>query len=479
MRPNILWICTDQQRFDTLGCYGNEFVKTPNIDRLAEKGVLFEKCYSQSPVCTPSRASFLTGRYPQTNCCRQNGQAIPKNEVLVTKILADAGYTCGLSGKLHLSPCHPSVAPVIEPRIDDGYAQFHWSHHPGPDWPTNEYTQWLRAKGQSYKPQPMKECRHVSYGPDAEHHQTTWCAEKAVQFFEDNQNEERPWLFSVNMFDPHHPFDPPQQYMKRYLERLEDIPLPNFTEGELGNKPVYQRTDHEGAYGMKGHLASSEMDEKDHRMLRAAYWAMIDLIDEQVGRMIDSLEETGQLENTIIIFMSDHGELLGDHGIYLKGPHFYEPSIRVPFIMSWPEKIRGNQRIDRFVELIDLAPTLLEAAGEPVYEGMQGQSLWDVLVKEDADYNYRDDVYCEHYNANFKHGTNVAYATMLRTEKYKLVVYHGETTGELYHLDADPNETINVWHQPEHQTIKLSLYQRLCDRMAQTADPLPIRQSPW
>ena len=126
-RPNILWICTDQQRLDTLGVYGNPYVKTPNIDRLTQSGVLFENCFGQSPVCTTSRASFLTGRYPRTTSTRQNGQSIPPDEVLVTKLLAEAGYRCGLSGKLHLSACNPKVSLATERRIDDGYETFYWS----------------------------------------------------------------------------------------------------------------------------------------------------------------------------------------------------------------------------------------------------------------------------------------------------------------------------------------------------------------
>ncbi len=479
VKPNILWICTDQQRFDSLGCYGNELVKTPNIDKLAERGVLFENCFSQSPVCTPSRASFLTGRYPRTTRCRQNGQAIPKDEKLITKLLADAGYICGLSGKLHISPCHPSVAPIKENRIDDGYAQFHWSHHATPEWPTNEYVQWLQEKGQKFKRENVEESNYVQYGPDAEYHQTTWCTEKAIQFIESNKDYDRPWLFSVNIFDPHHPFDPSKAYLQRYLERMDEIPLPNYKVGESENKPIYQQIDHNGAYGMKGNLAYSEMNDYDHRLLRAAYFAMVDLIDEQVGRMIATLEKTGQLENTIIIFMSDHGELLGDHGIYLKGPHFYEASVKVPLIISWPKKIKGNRRIDRLVELVDLAPTLLEAAGIPIYEGMQGRSLYELLINEDVDYSFREDVYCEHYNANFKHGEHVAFATMVRTERYKLIAYHGESTGELYDLEVDPFEYVNEWNNPEYRSVKLELYQRLCDRMAETVDPLPVRQSVW
>ena len=114
--PNILWICTDQQRFDTLGCYGNPYVHTPNLDRLAEQSILFEYAFSQSPVCTPSRSSFLTGRYPRTTRCRQNGQSIPSDEIPVTKLLHDAGYVCGLSGKLHISVCNPSACHGTERR---------------------------------------------------------------------------------------------------------------------------------------------------------------------------------------------------------------------------------------------------------------------------------------------------------------------------------------------------------------------------
>ena len=240
-KPNILWICTDQQRFDTLGCYGNEFVDTPNLDKLAEKGILFENCYSQNPVCTPSRASFLTGRYPRTTGCRQNGQSIPKEEEdnLVTKMLSDNGYIGGLSGKLHISPANPSVCKGTERRINDGYDVFHWSHHPNDDWPTNEYTSWLKEKGINYTVEISDESDYVNYGMKEENHQTTWCVNKAIDFINTNENFDDPWFFSLNIFDPHHSFDPPEKYLKKYINMLEDIPLPNYKEGELSNKPIF------------------------------------------------------------------------------------------------------------------------------------------------------------------------------------------------------------------------------------------------
>jgi len=474
MKPrSILWICSDQQRFDTLGCYGNRFVRTPNIDRLAERGVLFERAYCQNPLCTPSRASFLTGRYPSTVRCVQNGQSIPEQEVLVTRLLADAGYTCGLSGKLHLSACNPRACAVMERRIDDGYAEFHWSHHPTPDWPANEYTQWLCEQGEEFRRSPFPGCGHIRTGMPGPLHQTTWCAEKAIRFIEARADADTPWLFSVNMFDPHFPFDPPERLLQRYLDDLEDVPLPNYRPGELETKPEHQQNWHQG-----GPHRAEEMSERDHRLVRAAYWAMIDLIDEQVGRMLGALEAAGQAENTMVIFMSDHGEMLGDHGLYLKGRAFYEPAVRVPLIVSAPGAIQGGRRSRALVELVDLAPFLLEAAGLPVPRSMQGHSLLPLLSGgADLDH-HRDDVYSEFHVARQrpKPGDNV---TMLRTDRHKLVVVHGKEPGELYDLKADPTETDNRWDDPACRAVKVDLLRRLSDRMAETVDPLPAPTAPW
>ncbi len=478
-RPNILWICSDQQRCDTLGCYGNQFVKTPNLDRLAETGVLFEHCFTQSPVCTPSRASFLTGRYPRTIRCRQNGQALPNDEVPITRLLADAGFNCGLSGKLHLSPVNPQVCWTTERRIDDGYAEFHWSPQPDPYWPNNEYVHWLRERNIQFKRSSFGASRYVEVGLPAQHHQTTWCAQKATNFIEANATFDQPWLFSANFFDPHHPFDPPADYLERYLDRLDDIPLPNFTPGELSSKPIFQQVDHHGAYSRPGgYFSAAGMNDTDHRLIRAAYWAMVDLIDEQVGRIIVALESTDQLDNTIVIFMSDHGEMLGDHGIYLKGPYLYDPAVRVPLIISWPSVLLGNRRSKALIELVDLMPTLLDAVGLAHHPGIQGKSVWPMLTNQTDLLHHRDDVYCESYNA-LSHKDPKAYATMVRTDRHKLIALHGISTGELYDLREDPTETNNRWDDTEYLPVKSAMLERLCDRMAWTVDPLPVRQSNW
>jgi choline-sulfatase len=478
-RPNILWICSDQQRFDTLGCYGNRFVHTPNLDRLASRGTLFENAFSQSPVCTPSRACALTGRYPRTCRTRQNGADIPEDELLVTRLLSDAGYVCGLSGKLHLSACNPSACQTMERRIDDGYAEFHWSHHSGAGWGThNEYWTWLAAKGHTFDSRPHPDSRYVRLGPPADLHQTTWCAEKACEFFAARATEGQPWLFSVNMFDPHHPFDAPEDYLQRYVSRLEEIPLPNYVESELRDKTQWQQHDHEGAYGHGAGFPFDEMTLADHRLVRASYWAMCDLIDDQVGRMLSALEETGQIDDTIILFTSDHGEMLGDHGIYLKGPFFYECAIRVPLILSWPGRIAA-QRSGALVELTDLPQTLLDAVGLPHHPGMQGRSLWPLLTGEANADRHRNDVYCEYYNAMPWHQDPTAQATMVRTDQFKIAVDHTTSHGELYDLLADPDETHNRWEDPEYGSVKADMLLRLCNRMAWTVDPLPLRRADW
>lgn len=485
-RPNILWICTDQQRYDTLGCTGNTFVQTPNIDRLAADGVLFQNAFCQNPLCTPSRGSFLTGRYPSTNRLRQNGQPCPSDLVPITRILRDkAGYVCGLSGKLHLSACdnrlllgnewwkHEPDAFFrgAEPRIDDGYAVFHWDHAPTGANPCSAYTQWLWEKARCLVNTPLRpDSKVVHQGMPEALHQTTFCVEKAISFIELMQDKSYPWLFSLNIFDPHPHFDPPELLLNRYLDKLDGIPLPNYIPGELDSKPRH----HAEALAAQQTGAYANLTEHDHRLIRASYYAMVDLIDRQIGRLLAALDASGQRDNTLIIFMSDHGELLGDHGIWPKGPFLYDCSTRVPLIFNWPKHIPANRTASGLVELTDIAPTLIEACGLPFEIRMQGCSLWQRLTSKDAPLNsIRDDIYCEYANSN-PHKSGI-YLNMVRTATHKLIANHSDHNGELYDLVNDPGENHNLWHQPEAMSLRSEMLSRLSARMAYTADPLPER----
>ncbi len=484
-RPNILWLCTDQQRFDTIGALGNPRINTPNLDRLASEGVSFTNAFCQSPVCSPSRASFLTGRYPRTTRCRQNGQQIPADELLLPKIFRDsAGYTCGLAGKLHLGSCSDDK---IETRIDDGYddAHFHWSHHPQPGWGAhNAYQKWLTERGVKWEElynQPPADSKYIRNGIPAEHHQTAWCAEKTIDFIRKQAATGEPWLFSFNCFAPHHPFDPPAEYLRRYDPA--DMPLPKYREGELENKPRFQRLDHEWAHNSPGEFHTGAMTDDDRRDVTAAYYAMCEHIDHEIGRILAALEESGQWKNTIVVFMSDHGEMLGDHGIYFKGPHFYDEAIRVPLIMRYPGQrdaapgsgFAAGRRVNALVELIDLAPTLCEAAGiDPPPDRLQGKSLFPLLKGETGE--HRDHIFCEYYNS-WTHSD--AYATCLRTRTRKLVRYHTTDEGELYDLASDPGEFDNLWNSPAHADLQHELLTQTFDASVLTMDPSPKRDGPF
>ena len=469
-RPNILFIESDQHNHAVIGAYGDTVIRTPNLDALVAQGAAFTRAYCQSPVCTPSRASFLTGRYPRTTRCRQNGQAIPSSEKLISRLLADAGYTCGLAGKLHLATC---ANGVVEKRIDDGYEVFHWSHHPQPDWPENAYTQWLTQQGKTWEElYDGPTTPYIKHGVAAEYNQSTWCANMAIDFIREQKG--KPWFFSYNSFAPHHPFDPPADYLARY--NPDDMPLPKSRPDELENKTTYQQLDSQYAHNDPNSYNVAAMTDTDKREVTAAYYAMIELIDEGVGRMVDTLKETGQLENTIIIFMSDHGEMLGDHGIYLKGPHFYEEAVRVPLIFSWPSQFRSGLQADGLMELVDIAPTLLEAAGLDIPEAMQGKTLMPILRGESDPATHREHVFSEYYNAwSHKH----SYGTMLRSDTHKMIVYHGTDQGELYDLENDPDEFENLWNNPAQAGLKTEMLKDTFDASVFTMDPMPEREGPF
>ncbi len=478
-RPNILWICTDQQRYDTIGALGNPYVSTPNVDRLVEEGVTFTHAYCQSPICTPSRGSFLTGMYPSAVHVNGNGnEYFPDSPPLVTRLLADADYDCALIGKLHLA----SAYRRIEPRVNDGYRYWQYSHAPRDDWETgHDYADWVRSKGHI-----LGELTKSIDGVPAELHQTTWCAEKTIEFI--RQERDTPWLASVNIYDPHPPFNPPKTY--RDMFDPAEMPGPLFRESDLEQQRKLEAVD----FQSKGR-SPEELDirspilprspgvtdmgsggGRDAKTLQAAYYAMIKLIDDVLGRILETLEETGQRERTVIIFTSDHGEMLGDHGLIQKGCRFYEGLVRVPLIFSLPGAFEGGLRSDALVGLLDKAPTLLELAGLGIPDRMQGMSLLPILRGEASPDHHRDFVRCEFYDAlDQPDGT---FATMYRDRRHKLVMYHGHVHGELYDLETDPGEFENLWDTPSAQSLKMDLMKRSYDASMQAMDRGPRRIGP-
>lgn len=448
--PNILWICTDQQRWDTIRALGNDHIRTPNIDRLCAKGVAFTHAHCQNPICTPSRASFLTGMYPRyLNACTNGNESWQNEAPLVTKTLADAGYDCGLAGKFHLSSAHGR----IEPRPDDGYRVFDWSHHPHDSWPEGHaYNDWLKSRGVDHDTTKKK----FGYIP-SEHHQTTWCADRAIDFMKEKR--QGPWLFSYNCFDPHPPLDPPKEYLDRF--DLDSLPLPAWDDSDLGEEGKLAGAD------VQFQSKAGRIPEEKLRLSLAKYWAMIELIDHNVGRMLDALQTTGQRENTVVIFTSDHGHMIGDHGLYNKGCRFYEGLVRVPLILSWPGRFKQGLRSDDLVELTDIAPTLLELAGLETGEGMHGRTLLPLLKGEAPAGGHREFVRCT-YSETLEGPRS--YGTMVRNRRYKLCHYHGSGLGQLFDLQSDPDEHRNLWDDPEYAGIKAEMTLASFDAEAMSAD---------
>jgi arylsulfatase len=438
-RPNILWYCTDQQRFDTIGALGNAHVITPTIDSLVADGVAFTHAYCQSPICTPSRSSFMTGMYPSRIHNTRNGnESFPTTHPVITKLIAESGYQCGMIGKFHLQ----SSGHRTEPRIDDGFDYWQFSHAPRDDWSEgHHYAQWVRQKGGD-----LDAMRTSTERVCPEMHQTTWASECAIEFIQKQSASESPWLLNLNVYDPHPPFIPPKAYADRFDPA--DMPGPHFRPSDIEQQKKLAELD------FQDELRTPE--EHDAHRVQALYYAMIAQIDDQLARILDALDATGQRDNTIVLFTSDHGEALGDHGLMYKGCRFYEGLVRVPLIFSWPGQFQQGLHSDALVELLDISSTLLEACGLECHDHMQGKSLLPILRGNASPNELRPFVRSEYFDALDPHftGGSGTFGTMFRTRNHKLCMYHDKQIGELYDLVADPWEFDNLWDSPEHQSVR-------------------------
>ena len=436
-RPNILWYCTDQQRFDTIGALGNPHVRTPVIDQLVRDGVAFTHTYCQSPICTPSRASFMSGLYPSRVHNTRNGNAtFPSWPPVISKLMADAGYECGLIGKFHLQ----SSGRRTEPRIDDGFSYWKFSHAPRDDWEEgHDYADWVREQGGD-----LNALRESDDRVPTELHQTTWASERSIEFI--RQPHAGPWMLNVNIYDPHPPFIPPRSYAEQFDPAA--MPGPHFLESDMAAQAKLADCD------FQDEVRTPE--EHDAHAVQARYYAMIAQIDDQFARILQTLDETGQRDNTVIVFTSDHGEALGDHGLMYKGCRFYEGLVRIPLIISWPGRFVADHQSDALVELLDLSATLLDIAGVEMPDYFQGASLRSILEGRDLSDCHRNFVRSEYFDALDPHftGGSGTFATMHRTRTHKLCVYHGKGVGELFDLENDPWEHENLWDDPTHADLK-------------------------
>jgi arylsulfatase A-like enzyme len=412
---------------------------------------------------------------------RNGAECFPDDEVLVSSLFAEAGYQCGLVGKLHLSR-----ADVLERRpTNDGYHYYKWSHHPNPDYPEgHDYADWLLAKGVDPIELYGRLSGAVGAGVPDELHQTTWCTERTIDFV--TQNQDTPWFININPFDPHPPFDPPPEYLSRYSP--EELDPPVFRESDMEHQKLFAAIDQQtreavnpflpsepgdGTTGVaRGDLGSIPPKNYDPRLVKACYYAMIEKIDQSVGEILDALEATEQRENTVVIFTSDHGELLGDHGLIYKGCRFYEPLVHVPLIISWPGHFASDVRSPALVELVDLAPTVMQACGLTIPYYVQGRSLLPLLQNPAACPTHKEHVVSEYHGAiGGGRMPDQTHGIMVFDGHHKICVYQGHEIGEVYDLEKDPNEFENLWDDEGSRALKARLLERSLQAYLQTITP--------
>jgi len=447
---------TDQQRWDTLACLGYEHVITPRLDSLARRGVAFSHAFVQGAVCGPSRASIVSGKYGHGHGVERNERWLEEGEPNWIETLREGGYRTANIGKMHTAPirlpCGFEYRMVVE---NKNYRQ--GMHGPDPD----DYDLFLAQFG--LKRPALTYYQTIEDWPDRLG-ATVWPYEE--ELFPDNfigqwaddylksYDFERPLFLWVGFAGPHDPYDVTASVLERYAD--VEVPDPVGYPGEPDDKPPEQRRAMEGMDGRRSPAAiwwSRATPERIRRM-RKHYYANITLIDDWVGRLGETLERRGQLDNTLLVFTSDHGDCLGDHYHIYKFSSHYDSVARVPLVFAGPG-VEALEVRDPLVELIDLGPTLLDLAGLEPPEGMHGRSFRSFLQGDSTPLH--EVVFSEH-----------GYRMMARTREWKLVFYAGKPYGELYHLAEDPDELRNLYEVEAHRSARYELEERLLDWCGET-----------
>lgn len=468
-KPNILLLMTDQQRFDSLGCYNCDAVKSPNLDRLAEEGALFENCVVSNSICTPSRASIWTGKDLPGHGVMRLYDNLHEDEILFPTLLREHGYRTALFGKLHVSSM---IAESKGRHPNDGFDVYEWVNEACVcmDSDLHAYRKWLEKENPEFCKLMMEQKRDVKNIPK-ELHLTHWAAQRTIDFIEESTDE--PWFACMSVFDPHNPYDcGPREYM----DRIDDCKIPDPVENPLTGRPsAHALESHEGYLG-----DFDDFSGRDILEMRRGYYSMLELLDDEVGRVLDCLERKEQLDNTLIIFTSDHGDMMGDHRLMVKGAFFYDACVNVPLMLRWPGKLASGKRIQAPVQNFDIAATILQAAGirPDEYSGLmpESSSLLDTAADESRAREYTTSRY---RNTGIRNGNRYwnpeIHGTMIRDKRWKLCYYHTGKEGELYDMENDPQELNNLWDKPAYQAEQARLKKALDERVSEEEFQRPPR----
>ena len=472
--PNILFIMADQLRYDSLGCTGHPVVLTPNIDKLASRGALFRRAFVQAAVCGPSRASIYTGRYPHSHRSRFNEVPLGLGEKTIADYFNAAGFRSALVGRTHFMPI--TATNGFEP-----YA--YYDGLPAKD-PYSPYIQYLQQCGYSdedislrYWPKGLRpELGHEAYPEDfreayapsriaAEHSDTAFLTDQALRFM--REQGDQPWMLHVSYWKPHLPFCVSSPYHGMYDPQT--VPMPLLQEDELEHKPPLQKLFREERRG------NFLEDQTLLRQIRAVYFGMITEVDHHIGRLTAELMRLGLIENTLIVFTSDHGEYLGDHYMVEK-ELFYDQAIHVPLILSLPRVIPSGEVVEELVESIDILPTCLEISNITVPPCIQGRSLLPLF--HGVTHDWRQAVFAEwdfqYYHCREQLGLapEQCKAIMIRDLEWKYVHYTDQPC-ELYRLTEDPNEFVNLADHGDYQGVVQEMRARILNWRMHTEEKEP------
>ncbi len=433
-QPHIIFIMTDQQRADALGCMGNEAVISPNIDELAKEGVTFVNGYSAVPSCTPARAGLLTGLSPWHHGMLGYGRVARKYKYEMPRMLREAGYYTFGIGKMHWFPqkalhgFHGTLTDESGRVEQDGYL--------------SDYRDWFKLQSPGENPDATgigwNEHNSGVYQLDEKLHPTYWTGKTAVDLIK-NYNQEEPLFLKVSFARPHSPYDPPQ----RFLDRYKNAKIPEPFIGKWATKWEGAEGGKEAAFGDFGIEHAIES--------RRHYYANITFIDEMVGEIIQALKEKGMYENSIICFTSDHGDMLGDHYHWRK-TYAYEGSSNIPFIFKWPNtmtsELKRGSILEQTTELRDFLPTFLDAAGAEIPEEMDGLSLLGLLENPQA--KWRPYIDIEHATCYSPEN----YWCALTDGNWKYIWFYSTGEEQLFNLKKDPGELVDLTKSDTNELAK-------------------------
>ena len=420
-KPNMLIIMSDEHAPMYSSVYGHPIVRTPNMERLAAAGATFDAAYCNSPLCAPSRMSFMTGRYVNKIGTWDNVTPLRSDQATWAHRLRAVGYDVVLSGKQHFGgsdQLHGFQAQLAR----DLHAEWNHAIH-------------LWDDGIVPAAQPWQEIYKTGPGSTEELEVDDLAGERALAFLRDPARREKPWALNVSFIAPHFPYIVPPRFWDMYPP--DEMDTPNIPAGHLESLPPM-------AQRLRAMFGFPQFPDAVVRRARAAYYALISYFDEKIGELMDALQETGQYEDTVIVHLSDHGDMNGEHGMWRKS-NFYEASARVPLQVVWPGRIAGGQRFDEVVSLVDAAATICDIAGDACGLPLDGDSLLPLLTGGDPD--WKDEAFCEY----LAHGNDRPNA-MLRRGRYKLCFSKGDPV-TLYDIEADPDEFHDLSAEPACQQV--------------------------